>query len=203
MIEIELKAKATPELTERLLAVAFWGRPILETTKFDVDDYLDTRDFEFFKRGVFLRVRNDKSVDLKFDAAGKNPHGDCNEASFPFPLTDENDAKFSELCAGLLPSWEKSERLKNAMSSQRLLPFVRIEKTRTTFKLDRATLCLDNVRGLGNFAEIEFLCETEQAAEDARLRLAQLSFDFGVEPVGEGYVELWLKSSQSCALRAR
>lgn len=71
MIEIELKAKATPELTERLLAVAFWGRPILETTKFDVDDYLDTRDFEFFKRGVFLRVRNDKSVDLKFDAAGK------------------------------------------------------------------------------------------------------------------------------------
>src|SRR5207247_1690125 len=61
-----------------------------------VDVYLDTEDGELFKRGIFIRLRNGKKIDIKFNKEEVYKsldehieHTHCDEVSHPLPLTHD------------------------------------------------------------------------------------------------------------------
>jgi|AMFO01.1.fsa_nt_gi adenylyl cyclase CyaB, putative len=69
-----------------------------------------------------------------------------------------------------------------------------VRKTRRRFLLAGASVCLDEVEGLGHFLELELCCEQERIGE-ARRRLGELASGLGLDPaeaVSQSYLELLL-----------
>lgn len=194
MFEVELKIRISEGMKERLLSSIFES-VVRENSKTETDEYFDTPSFQFFKRGVFLRVRNGRKFELKFDAAAQTEHGDCVEVSHELPLSGDEMVALNSFCARYVPNWVSAETFAQAKEANDLRLLAVIAKKRERYRVPDASLCFDDVEGLGSFAEIEFVCATEEEAERARMRIAKIRQQLMVAPVGEGYVELWLKTN--------
>jgi len=67
-----------------------------------VDEYFDTADGKFYRDGIFIRIRNQKTLDVKFNPAhlgrrNVTDHVSCSEYSFCEPFHDDDFNTFEEL----------------------------------------------------------------------------------------------------------
>ncbi len=71
-----------------------------------------------------------------------------------------------------------------------------VDKWRETYKLDNATVSLDEVDGLGTFAEIEVIAEGDDR-DGALATIGRIKKDLGIsgEPILASYLELLLSKS--------
>lgn len=184
-IEFEIKSKAPPE-GELTTILRRFSAPVSMEQE---DIYFDAASRKLFKAGVFLRVRDSKALDIKFNPDLENlEHLTCKETRFNIPVDRTGIEQLSSFLSqfGLTRAAE-AETLPDFFGSVGLDEWVRIKKNRSVYKGAGVEFCVDEVEGLGRFVEIEV---TDPSAIEfytswaASLKLTNL-------PVG--YVELYLR----------
>lgn len=148
MIEIELKFRVLDEseILEFLKGLEFVSE------KRGIDIYLDTTEGNLFKRGIFVRIRDGESLDFKYNLDDDDRHEHCDEHSFVLPL--ENVSGVNSNCR-ILKLKEISEGLEEFKVKNNLIESMTVDKVRKKFRDDEFEYCLDLVKGMGLFLEIE------------------------------------------------
>lgn len=83
------------------------------------------------------------------------------------------------------------------LKSMGLEKIIEVKKKRKEYKFKEFSICLDSIRGLGNFVEIECLCED---AYDGKRRLHGLMIDLGIKTedvIHKGYITMLLAMNNS------
>lgn len=192
-VEIELKYQVLDEaqIQEFLKKLAFIGRERI------VDIYLDTKDGNLYKKGIFIRIRNNKTLDFKYNLEdfrnlGRvSRHEQCNEHSFPLSLTNDAHKAINQNCRilGLIeiltPDLEEL-KLKND-----LIKSVKIDKIRQKFKDGRFEYSFDDVKDLGKFLEIETEGQEGENFEQIKQRIREKVSNLNLKLITTGYNELY------------
>lgn len=182
MKEFEIKSKihSFEEINNFLQSLSF------EKERRIIDVYYDTPNYKFFELGVFIRIRNDKKLDVKYNNNLVDiSHLSCTEYSFDYPLNLQNSQYLSEFFTeiGLL---NNNQITNNLFRNFDLNTFVTIDKMRQTFISEDIEVAIDNVKDLGNFIEIE-------ARNSATIFVMETAKKLGLDNLLIGYVELYLR----------
>lgn len=162
MIEVELKASLKDnnfdEIAKTAAALGFQEQSHLRET----DVYFNGKDRDFRKTDEALRLRSCE------DLSGQKR----TETLITYKGAKQ-DARSStrieyETEVGSLDTMRK---LLDALG---FLPMYTVEKKRRELRLDQVTICLDTVKNLGPYLELEILAETEQQKAAAVDRLLEL-----------------------------
>lgn len=204
-IEIELRY----EVMDRQQILAFLSCAKLLNIKHDVDIYLDTPNRNLWKRGIFIRIRNEKKLDIKFNREcflnTTIDHLDyCEEHSFALPLKDQDLDKINELLVSidLLPI--KAADFVAFKSANKLEEHYVIDKVRSSYNYKSFTIGLDEIADLGTFLEIELMAYTADGLEKVKQEMQFLLFDLKLKPIGAGYSSLMLKKNDfDCYVQGR
>ena len=154
-------------------------------TKHQNDTYYDTPNFTLFLNAVFLRCRNKKIIDIKynFDQSDKT-HLFCNENSFTLPLSEEAKNGLDIFLSQLIQPIQSSDDL---LKNYQLEEFVAINKSRDIYQGKDIEVSFDTIDNLGEFIEIE--ARTEKGIDD----INNLIHKEKIQRIQIGYVELYLK----------
>jgi adenylate cyclase class IV len=131
VIEIELKCELSPQLLERVRekihGMQFRGR--IRNT----DIYYDTPTWDLLRRAVFVRVRNNRKVEFKFNEDITQEHGQVNERVFPIQASPTEIDKMNTLFAYFLPSWVAASSIEDAIKKNGLIELTCIDNTREEY----------------------------------------------------------------------
>jgi len=190
MIEVEAKyallPASWPRLWERL-------RPMQPTLLQISDTYYDTTALELLRQAVFVRIRNQRRLEFKFNEQAAAVHIQSTERAFSLEPERQQADAMNALFARFLPQWHMVYSVEEAIDQNCLIELAYIENTRMRYVADELTICVDQVEGLGDFLEIEASCEE---GEDTSQLVAKVqSFVNGLDArrLQVGYVELWLQ----------
>lgn len=169
-------------------------------TKRDVDLYFDNPQAELYQRGIFIRIRNDKNLDIKFNRAClENPElaiqDYCEEYSFALPLHKNDLERLNNvlISLALLPLHEASlECLKHTNNFD---AYYVVDKKRMTYSYDDLTVCVDEVADLGSFLEIEYMAVSTEKIESIKNQMQKLLGNLSVKPLKTGYGTLLLRKN--------
>jgi adenylate cyclase class IV len=197
MIEVELKFELASGSWSQLQAqlsaiplVSLVGRVN------DVDTYYDTASFDCFRQAVFLRLRNQTRLEIKFHEDDDPDHMRSTERVFPLESGPQLVKELNTLCSHFIPTWREVNSVAEAIRANNLVELARIRKQRTQYTYKDLILCLDRVEGLGDFFELETHGQegTDNNQAIARLQsFAQMLTQADLRPVRIGYVEMWLR----------
>jgi len=158
------------------------------------DEYFDTSEGKFFKKAVFIRIRNKKQLDFKYNFEDfENLHEECEEHSFEIPLKKISLPALSRLCRILdlkppeNPSWDSLKRV------NRLKVFVKINRQRKIYEDRDFKYAHDKVKKLGDFLEAEKMINGKKSLATVKEKMRKRLAGLGLKPVNVGYVELYLR----------
>jgi adenylate cyclase class IV len=197
MIEVELKFEVAPQSRAGLEAklsdlpgIRWLGQIV------NADRYFDTADLACLQQAVFIRIRNNEQLEMKFHDQADPAHTHSTERTFPLKAEPSLMREINALYVRFIPGWHAAETIEEAMRVNDLAEYAHIINRRTQYAYDSMTLSADEVEGLGNFFEVETTCaegtEVEQSLARLRAFVANLAFP-SLRPVGTGYVEQWLQ----------
>jgi len=194
-IEIELKflLRSNKNLNNFLSNLTFL------TKKHVRDIYYDTDKYDLFSKGIFIRVRNDKLFDFKFNPehfknSGKyNLHDHCNELSFSLPLKLKDIKNFNKVSKLLNLKEINSPDFDSFIKKNKLTRNIVIDKKRKSYKDKKFEYDFDIVKDLGNFLEIEYLAESTRGLETIKNDMFECVKALNTKHVNIGYVELYLR----------
>ncbi|MGH2497249.1 MAG: CYTH domain-containing protein [Ktedonobacteraceae bacterium] len=197
MIEVELKCDLSsalwPRLQEKLQATEFCER----VTNYDV--YYDTWSFDLLRQAVFVRVRNHRQLQFKFNTEQDKAHTHCVERTFSLPLDPVSTEEANTLFARFLPEWINGFWFEKAIEKNDLTELAFIENARETYSMNNMYISIDHVKDLGEFLEIEIHGEEGGNTGEALTKLKTFASDINIEPVNLGYVEMWLRKHNPLA----
>lgn len=200
VIEIELKCELSPELLEKVhqkvQAMEFLG------TGHNHDMYYDTPIWDLLRRAVFVRIRNGRQLEFKYNEAIDPEHRQANERVFPLPSSPAEMDRMNALFSSFLPAWLPASSFEEARQLNNLGEMVTIDNTRQAYAGEHIALSIDHVEGLGDFLEIETNCEEGTDTSQAQARLHAFVSDLPVQHIKVGYVELWLAKHNPAAYQA-
>jgi adenylate cyclase, class 2 len=193
-IEIELRYQILNESTIPgfVKTLAFLG------TKRVVDSYLDTINADLIRRGIYIRLRNNQKLDIKFNRAcladeslELQPY--CEEYSFSLPLMQESlhDLNAVSLDLELQPINRAS--IKEYASINKLIEHRIVDKIRSSYSIEDFILVIDEVKNLGKFLEIEVMAPDIDNIDTIKLRMQELLKDLKLKPLTTGYDALILR----------
>ncbi len=165
-----------------------------------VDHYLDTPQFDLVKKGIFVRIRNDKQLDIKFNREClKNPNLEgqpyCEEYSFALPLKQKDLASLNETAKTVGLKTIDQADFKQFIAINELSSLLTIDKERTSYTKDGYTIVIDSVAHLGNFLEIEIMADDTSAIDEITLHMKKLVLPLSLKPLSAGYVSLMLRQN--------
>ena len=183
MVEVELKFQV-PDLKDfrkRLENKNVHSGPV----SYQRDVYFHHNLHDFVKNDLALRIRNS---DGKFTLTFKGPNQD-------------ETAKIRREIEVDLPDEQAVQNMQSIFEGCGFFVRAEVEKQRETFvwKLDgdNVQVCLDEVKGLGAFVELELIVDTENdqgAIESAKDRLLEMAKSLGLaDPIVTSYLHLLLK----------
>lgn len=187
--EVELKY----EIGESNLIEKFLSDGEVKSIKNSVDKYYDNKDFSFFKQGIFIRVRDNKKLDFKYNFED-DKHEYCQENSFELPLRTEKSDSFNKLLKvlGLKPLGDDIS-LPAFLKLNNLIEFVVIDKARTRVSKNGLNFYFDDVKGLGKFIEIEGIPTHSSDIEGMIGKIEGIAKKQNLKKLTTGYVELYLR----------
>jgi adenylate cyclase class IV len=126
-----------------------------------VDEYFDTIDGQFYQEGVFIRIRNQFSLDIKFnpDHLGKSnvsEHVSCHEYSFQEPFQESDGPLFRNLESLIQIHPPSGISFQSFLDANNLHPLIAIDKMRQTYTSELYTVVVDHIKNLGVFMEVEY-----------------------------------------------
>lgn len=193
-IEIELRYEILkPEQLASFLA------PLQKVSrKQDVDVYFDNPQDMLHKNGIYIRTRNNKKLDIKFNRACiDNPHlaiqDYCEEHSFALPLQEKDLLTINQLLISLNLKPMTRAHLENLKSENQFHEQCIVDKIRTSYSLDNFTICIDEIKDLGTFLEIELMADTADNIATVKSQMLALIADLDLKPIKTGYINLLLR----------
>ncbi|MCP4923191.1 MAG: CYTH domain-containing protein, partial [bacterium] len=131
-----------------------------------LDHYFDTPDGHYYQEGIFIRIRNGQTLDIKFnpDHLGNKhatDHVQCHEYTFKEPFKADEFEKFVHLKSLIKTQLPTGEDFIAFFSANHLIPLLTISKTRATYKRDDFLLVLDDIQGLDPILEVEYAGKTD------------------------------------------
>lgn len=199
MIEVELKFQVPAEARAQLqtkLAMLPSSKQLEQIH--NVDTYYDTANFDCLRQAVFIRIRNQKYLEIKYHEQGIDPtHTHCTEQVFSLSSDPLQVKTLNDLCARFLSQWQAAETIEEAFHANGLQAIVQLSNQRSRYLYEELTLCLDHVEELGDFLEIETICQRESEIRKALASLQEFAAHLtlpALRQVKTGYVELWLCS---------
>ncbi len=198
-LEVEKKYRVTNTDTIK----TFLQNLPFEKEKRVVDHYFDTKDGLFYQHGIFIRVRNDLSLDIKFNPEhlkedASNTRGDhvvCHEYNIPLPFSTVSEQTFEAInkafAGHIFLTKPNPFTFEAFLEENNLSTLVLLDKKRTTYRTDTLEIALDEFKDFGTF--IEFESKQTHTTMDAFYHdVSLLTEDLNIEPFDSGYVELAL-----------
>lgn len=105
-----------------------------------VDCYLDTSEGAYYQEGIFIRVRNNAVLDIKFnpehlgEGERTKDHTTCHEYNFPLPLQTSSEGLFEALQSLISIKKPSPYTFENFVKENLLGSLVTLNKTRTTYE---------------------------------------------------------------------
>lgn len=166
--------------------------------KHDVDIYLDNAQVTLYQKGIFIRIRNNKKLDIKFNRATlENPdlaiQDYCEEHSFALPLQELDLERLNLLLVSLDLKPIVVADLEHLLHVNNFAEHYRVDKLRTSYKHEAFTLCLDEVANLGTFLEIELMANSIEDLSQVKQAMQQLITELDLTPLKNGYCTLLLR----------
>jgi len=175
-----------------------------------VDVYLDTKDGDLYKRGIFIRIRDNKKLEFKFNLAdlqNQNKlswHEQCDEFSFPLPLGMDLVGSVNKICRILNLREIITPSLEELRNKNKLIDSVVIDKIRREYTDGRFKYLFDDIKDLGNFIEIEFLASREDNFEKIKNEMRKKLKNLKLKLITAGYNEVyWRKYNFNLYLQGR
>jgi adenylate cyclase class IV len=202
-LEVELKFQVLDELRTKnfLKNLKFLGE------KRTIDVYLDTKDGDLYKRGIFIRIRDNKKLEFKFNLADIqskefSKHEHCDEFSFPLPLTQDSIRKINEVCRIL--GLKEALSLEELKSKNNLIDSIVIDKARQKFTDGKFEYSFDDVKDLGKFLEVEYRASSDEDVEKIKEEMREKLKGLNLKLITTGYNELyWRKNNFELYLQGR
>lgn len=195
-IEIELRYEVLDQ--HQLLKFLAHLQPL--QSKRDVDVYLDNSNAELYQKGIFIRIRNDKKLDIKFNRAClEDPdlaiQDYCEEHSFALPLQKCDLARLNELLISIRLNPAKIADLEDLKVSNNFGAHYTVDKTRTSYQHGSFTLCVDEVADLGTFLEIELMANSIEDLAAVKQQMQHMLKELNLAPLKTGYGTLLLRKN--------
>lgn len=175
-----------------------------------VDIYLDTRGGDLYKRGIFVRVRDNKKLDFKFNLADfqnqnkLSRHEHCNEFSFSLPILEVSVAPINEISRILTMKEISNPDLEEFKNKNNLIDSMIIDKFRQRYSDGRFEYSFDDVKGLGKFIEIEQMASPEDNLEKIKDEIRKKLDHLKLKLITTGYNEIyWRKHDFNLYLQGR
>ena len=189
-IEIELKF----QILDEQQTMDFLEKLSFISEKRVVDVYLDTKDASLFKKGFFVRIRDNKTLDFKYNLEDiENKHEHCEEHSFSLPLTIDSLDSLNRVCKILGLTEIKDPTLEELLTENNFINSMIIDKTRKTYKDEDFVFCFDDVKGMGKFIEIEAHANTGDDLEKIKNKMREEIKNLKLKLITTGYNELYWK----------
>ncbi len=166
--------------------------------KHDVDVYLDNPQALLYQKGIFIRIRNEKKLDIKFNRAClDNPdlaiQDYCEEHSFALPLQEKNLSRINELLVSLQLQPSPIADLEELKKTNNFFEHYRVDKVRTSYSHNSFTIAVDEVVDLGTFLEIELMAQDTQNLEEVKQEMVLFIAGLKLRPLRTGYGTLLLR----------
>lgn len=163
-----------------------------------VDEYFDTADGGWYQQGIFIRIRNGKSLDIKFnpDHLGNSDaidHVSCHEYSFKEPFGSEEEKHLWTLKDLIGLSVEGVHSFESLIKSNNLQTLLVIDKVRKSYTNDQFTAVIDNIQGLGQFLEIEYSGPEGTSLREVLDEIDSLMEGVPAKPLASGSFEMILR----------
>ncbi len=192
MIELELKYQLNPalsaQLQEQLQQMNFTGA--IE----NYDIYYDTPAFDLLQQAVFVRVRNERELQFKYNEAADRTHTQSIERSFSLVPELDSVSSMNASFAHFLPHWRSADTFTEAIKRNKLIELASIRNKRRIYTQDNIIVSVDEVEELGSFLEVEAQSEEGIDTTSSLAILRAFAARFQLQPVRIGYVELWLRA---------
>ena len=205
-IEIELKYQIKDENQVQ----EFLKKSVFINKKRIVDTYLDTKDGNLYKKGVFIRIRDNKTLDFKYnleDFSNLNKvsmHEQCDEYSFPLPLTNNSIKVVNQNCRILGLVGISNPNLEELKVKNNLINSVVIDKIRQKFRDEEFEYSFDDVKKLGKFFEIETEGREGENFEEIKRGIRKKVKNLNLKFITAGYCEIyWRKYDFNLYLQGR
>ena len=163
-----------------------------------IDIYLDTSTADLIKRGIYIRIRDNAKVDIKFDkecltnkTLGLQAY--CEEHSFVLPLVPDDLTKLNVISKELGLYQAQSLDFEEYKTRNNLLEHRTVDKVRSSYRADEFVIVVDEVTDLGTFIEIEMMAEDTSRLESVRARMQEVLKDLNLNPLRTGYDSLVLR----------
>lgn len=163
-------------------------------TQLRIDDlYLDTESGLYYQKGVFIRIRNGQSLDIKFNPAHLNQNVveysiECHEYNLALPFT-EGAAETLRAIQQYIDI-QSAVQLEEFIKVNQLCELVRIDKTRTQYIREGILVAYDEIPGIGTLIEFEM----QEATEVEKVEL--WTQNLPVKPMKTGVVEFAVQQAK-------
>jgi adenylate cyclase class IV len=188
MIEVELKFQVLDEtqIIKFLKDLKFLSRKRI------VDVYLDTENADLYKKGFFIRIRDNRTLDFKYNLEDlENKHEHCEEHSFSLPLTTSSLGSINKVCNALGLLGITKPDLEELKSKNNFLDSMVIDKVRERYEDENFGFCFDDVKGMGKFLEVETHADSDKGLEEIKDRMRERIKNLKLKLITTGYNELY------------
>ncbi len=175
-----------------------------------VDVYLDTKEGNLYKKGIFVRIRDNKKLEIKFNLDafqnqnGLSRHEECSEFSFPLPLVKNSINTINEICRKLNLKEITISSIEELKNKNNLTDSMVIDKVRQKYTDGKFEYSFDDVKGLGKFIEIELLTSKENNLEEIKNEMRKRLNGLKLKLITTGYNEVyWRKYNFNLYLQGR
>ena len=191
-LEIEYKAALPDEVNISEIVKELLGDKFrLIRSPWQKDDYFDTSSKVLFRNGVFVRIRDSKMFEIKYNPdLNDKSHMLSNEYKFQLPLRRESEKDIGDFLirftSNSRPNRGKLEEF-NVTTPFGLSHFLTISKDRIEYQSKSISIFVDTIADLGSFLEIEV------KRGSLRKKIETLLNKYGLQHLTTGYVELYLR----------
>lgn len=168
------------------------------------EEYFDTPDGSFYKRGIFISLKNSRVLEIKPNPAHQNDDQKTNRSPFrnyhfPVPFDPEKMNDFNELEPLMGLKRPRPFLFSYFLGHNSLRSFVTLDKMRKTYKISTApliTIAVDQFSGLGTFVEFESITSTTPyPINDFMADVKRLVANLPLLPFNSSYIEIALRET--------
>jgi adenylate cyclase class IV len=198
-IEIELRY----EVPDPAVLQSFTEKMTFTKRRQDKDIYFDTDQADLLSHGIFIRIRNNTSLEIKFNRECINnpdlplqPY--CEEHVFALPIIETDVARFNDLVfsLGLKKVSFQNNFFEQFKKQNNLIEHYCIDKKRTEYSYDIFTLAIDEVKELGTFLEIECMAHDTKEVASIEAAMQKLVEPLKLKSLETGYGTLFLRKNK-------
>jgi len=194
-IEVELKF----EVSDKKEVESFLQGLTSVGEKGVYDVYLDTQEGDLYQRGIFIRIRNKKGLDFKFNVAdfedlnAYSDHGHCDELTFSLPLKPHSASSFNKVCRLLSLKEIMRSDLNEFKKVNSLKKSVVIDKLRKVYRDEVYEYSYDTVKDLGTYLEIEVNAKKGDDVKKIKQEMKKHLEGLNLKRISTGYNELYMR----------